>query len=712
MLADQNKRDEFTKNLSQNFSVIASPGTGKTMAITERIANLVRSSLPVKNFIAVTYTDRAAKEIRERVWARIFASEGSSEAALKNFNGIFFGTIHGFCAKFLREHCARINLNRDFEIIDDDRELWLKFTARLDGVINKIVPPELRSCLASHFKFNEILRRVREMATPAACGGQFEPVPMRSISELLAYKAAAKEDRIRNFQEDLKVWMGSRDTCSFPELGKIGEKKCGNNFHGKMGEYLRWKAEMEQLLAAKIFEEYTAFKIFNNRLCYNDLTNLTLKILLDRGYGEKHVPNHNVILDEAQDSDEIQFKILLNLVSPNFYEKIFSGGEWSAPQLGSFSMVGDPKQSIYADRADVKFYISVHNGLASRKFLKQLDFNVTMRCASEIVEFANAKFEHAFADSAVEFVPMRAKPGAQRGYVEMLRGESVETLAKILSGKACGDLGVAHFSDLCVLAPRKSWLSEIATLCRSSKTLPKMQLSFSESLENSPSLPKWTASILHFLNNICDRRELAGMLREIFGISTAEVIKFFNHSDSVVCESIFDELITLKHEQNHLSLPNFVRRIMDKFHLVARLKLLDIFLDGEIDEHYESIMDATYQPSLGCDELEKKLVEMYKNPQTSPLLDRDAIQLLSFHKSKGLEWPVVILPFMHRERKLMNSKSGSGSDALENERRLLFVACTRAKEKLILVDDCDFHRPSHRSNMVSSASLMDSFTQK
>jgi len=50
--------------------VIASPGIGKTTAITERISDLVHSDLPIKNFIAVTYTERAAKEIKERVCSK------------------------------------------------------------------------------------------------------------------------------------------------------------------------------------------------------------------------------------------------------------------------------------------------------------------------------------------------------------------------------------------------------------------------------------------------------------------------------------------------------------------------------------------------------------------------------------------------------------------------------------------------------------------
>jgi ATP-dependent exoDNAse (exonuclease V) beta subunit len=702
MLADQDKRDEFTKNLSQNFSVIASPGTGKTTAISERIANLVRSDLPLNNFAAVTYTNKAAGEIRERVYSKILSAGIDSETIPGRLDGIFFGTIHGLCARFLREHHRKAGLSEGFKITDDDRDLWLEFTSHLNSTIGKIVPPELRQHLASHFRLGSILARVRETVVPITCGAKFEPVPEQSIAELLNFKAtAAGREKIQNFQEDVRLWSRSRGTCPFPEVPAIRGKN--EQFLEKVHGYLQWKSNMENYLVGKIFRQYVEFKSFRNTLSYNDLTALTLEVLSDAEYRERHIQNYSIILDEAQDTDETQFRILLNLVAPNFHEILSGGGKWDGAQAGTFSMVGDPKQAIYSDRADVKFYISTHNRLVEKRFLKQLDFSVTMRCPSQIVEFVNDSFGGVFAESGMNFVPMRARDGAQRGCVEVLKGESVKTIAEIFSGKACNDLGVRNFSEICILAPRKSWLCEIAESCNGGEALPKTQFGFGKSLENTPSLPKWMASALHFMNNVCDHRELAGILREIFGISTREIIQFFNRGSGAACESIHGDFLALKHEQNRTCLPNFVRKIMDKFHLIQRIRLLNIFSEGEISAHYESIMDAAYRTNFSGD-LEKEVVRLYKNPRETSAVDKNSIQLFSFHGSKGLEWPVVILPFMRRERKLMNSKSSVG--AMENEQRMLFVACTRAKEKLIVIDDSECHTSRRRANMISSFSLV------
>jgi ATP-dependent exoDNAse (exonuclease V) beta subunit len=683
--------------------VIASPGTGKTTAVTERIANLINRDVPVENFIVVTYTDKAAREIKNRVHGKIL-TQTISKASLANFESIFFGTIHGFCAKFLREHHRKVGIGEDFEIIDDDRELWNKFVARLYSTMDSIIPAELHSCMAKHFRLSEILAKARVMVPlPSDSLTAPKEAPTQNVADILHYTAGAHECKVLDFQENVKIWMRSNGTCTFPEI----PRNCGHTFNKyfseTMGEYLQWRSDVQNYLIGRIAAEYVAYKIASNCLGYQELTTLTLKILLDVEYRKKHVKNHHVILDEAQDTDEMQFKILLNLVSPGFYEKISNKEECNEIETASFSMVGDPKQSIYPERADVKFYLSLHERLVDRKFVKQLNFDLTLRCHGQIVEFVNNAFKNAFSCDGIEFSKMCARPLAPLGHVDVLKGESMQVLAQIFFGETCQNLGVKNFCDVCILAPRKSWLHEIANSFAGNGLMPKVQFGICEPLENIPSLLKWTASALHFLNNICDHREFAGILREIFGISTSEVIQYFNHSNSETCKEIHDDFISLKREQGNFSLTNFVRRIMDKFCLVARIRLLDIFSEDEISTQYETIMDLTYGPRLSCDDLEKKLISAYKKPPTSTVVDKDAVQLFSFHKSKGLEWDVVILPFMHRRRKLVGSDSAT---ILANEKRMLFVACTRAKERLILTDDSECYSGNKRSNIISSASLI------
>ena len=100
---DQPNRDRFVSELDRNFSVVASAGSGKTRAITDRIARIAKSEhardwLP--QLAVVAFTNRAADEMQQRARADILRA-GVSVEVLAAFNRAFFGTIHAFCVRLL-----------------------------------------------------------------------------------------------------------------------------------------------------------------------------------------------------------------------------------------------------------------------------------------------------------------------------------------------------------------------------------------------------------------------------------------------------------------------------------------------------------------------------------------------------------------------------------------------------------------------------------
>ena len=92
--------------------VIAGPGTGKTRVITHRIANLIRThSVKPENILAITFTNKAAQEMRDRINEEIGDPHGSH---------VNVRTFHSFCVKVLRDHAEDIKLNENFAIFDQE----------------------------------------------------------------------------------------------------------------------------------------------------------------------------------------------------------------------------------------------------------------------------------------------------------------------------------------------------------------------------------------------------------------------------------------------------------------------------------------------------------------------------------------------------------------------------------------------------------------
>jgi DNA helicase-2/ATP-dependent DNA helicase PcrA len=124
--------------------ILAGAGSGKTRVITFRIAYLIGNGhARPDEVLAVTFTNKAAGEMRERV-----------EALLgEDSNGVWLSTFHSLCARLLRREAPHIGLSRDFVIYDSsDQVAVVKQTSRELGIDDKLVPPRMALSRISHAK--------------------------------------------------------------------------------------------------------------------------------------------------------------------------------------------------------------------------------------------------------------------------------------------------------------------------------------------------------------------------------------------------------------------------------------------------------------------------------------------------------------------------------------------------------------------------------
>ena len=111
------KQQEAATHKDGPLLIIAGAGAGKTKTLTERIMNLIRQGVGGENILALTFTNKAAGEMRERVLGLL------SRELYGEFGKPWLGTFHSLGVKMLRENAAEIGLNKNFTILDESESI-------------------------------------------------------------------------------------------------------------------------------------------------------------------------------------------------------------------------------------------------------------------------------------------------------------------------------------------------------------------------------------------------------------------------------------------------------------------------------------------------------------------------------------------------------------------------------------------------------------
>ncbi|MBQ1298255.1 UvrD-helicase domain-containing protein [Candidatus Saccharibacteria bacterium] len=114
---------EAVETLEGPLLILAGAGSGKTKTLTHRIANLIKHGVQPNNILAVTFTNKAAKEMRGRLW-KLIANESDGLEPPRSFMP-YMGTFHGIAVRILRIEAEAIGLDRNFVIYDTDDQVSL-----------------------------------------------------------------------------------------------------------------------------------------------------------------------------------------------------------------------------------------------------------------------------------------------------------------------------------------------------------------------------------------------------------------------------------------------------------------------------------------------------------------------------------------------------------------------------------------------------------
>ncbi|HEY7574829.1 MAG TPA: UvrD-helicase domain-containing protein, partial [Thermoanaerobaculia bacterium] len=239
--------------------VLAGAGSGKTRVITHRLARLVESGVDPRTVVAVTFTNKAAQEMRERA-RRLLG--GATPAS-------FIGTFHSFGLRFLRRHAAAARLDPRFAIADGADQLALvkeamaeagvseqvltpgSVRARISSAKNALVTPSEFEAAQNDFAGERIARvyRLYEKRLAASGALDFDDLIVRPVRILRAHESllAAERQRVRHLLIDEYQDTNSSQDALVKLLGEKAESLCAVGDEDQA--IYRWRgAEVEHIL--------------------------------------------------------------------------------------------------------------------------------------------------------------------------------------------------------------------------------------------------------------------------------------------------------------------------------------------------------------------------------------------------------------------------------------------------------------------------------
>jgi ATP-dependent exoDNAse (exonuclease V) beta subunit len=765
-LHDQHARDRFESELGTNFCVSAGAGVGKTTAIVRRVAELARREPEaLARLVVVTYTKSAAEELRVRARELLLRAAPLDAGGLRRadllprFRQAFFGTIHSFCLKLVREFGSELGIAPDTDLLEpeDEEEVWARYceSPMLDAVpLNREALDEVTRFLS----FDELLRLARKIdPTQAArfiATEVSDPRPALDFGGALADGGGRSAEATRNHQEMLRRFL--EDFAEGAAFLRIPQYKGGGKsfleaYQAEMFPFASWLNRQAARLAAGIALGYRDFRREQRLMTYLDQITWC-RSLLDVPAILQQLRDRDwiVLLDEAQDTDASMFAILNEVTRPpgaivgDWPEKSAAAG----PRPGRFCFVGDEQQSIFSSRANLGVYRKYIDAFTAGMGGEKLEFSVTMRCPQRVIGAVNGIFFHGGRLSQTHFAfrELHPKPDCVEGAAWLLPieplavekptvdaafREECRQVARFLNAYGPSGMGVERWSEVAILCPRKSWLRD-ATEIFIEAGLPCRLIS-QQRLQLELPERSWPAALLHVLLNPWDRFELLGVLRELFALSDVELADAQADNEPFTFWSargltprlasalaLLRELHAEAPPAGGLSLAQYVDLVLDATRLAARLEAI-----GQRNDALPRLRLEALRAEIAGMPVRAWVAQLVRNlRRPAPQLAGadDEIPLLTSQKAKGSEWPVVIplglarsirqppteYPLIeesaeeiavHISNVTVDKEASEPRERARREenQRLFYVTLTRAKSLLVLPDSLRLYKVSKDS---------------
>ena len=614
---------------AEHSLILAGAGSGKTRVLTTRIAWLLQTGqVSPGGVLAVTFTNKAAKEMLTRL----------SSMLPVNVRGMWVGTFHGLCNRFLRAHWKLANLPQTFQILDTQDQL---------SAIKR---------LSKQFQVDE---------------ERFPP------KQTMWFIAGCKEDGLRPKDVDVR----DPDTRKKVELYELYEAQCQREGVVDFGELMLRSYEL----------------------------------LRDNDPIREHYRRRfrHILIDEFQDTNKLQYAWIKQLAGP------------VSERGGAVFAVGDDDQSIYAFRgARVG---NMADFVREYQVQHQIKLEQNYRSFSNILDSANHLIDHNknrlgknlhTTQGAGEPVRIYESP-TDFAEAQWMVEEMKQLLREGQNG--AGAQGVMHSHEIAVLY-RSNAQSRVIETALFNAAMPyrvygglrfferaeiKHALAYLRLLEN----PRDDTSFMRVVNfpprGIGARsiEHLQDAARGM-GCPLHDAVSTLTGKAGANISAFVAKIDVLREQTQGQNLRQIIELLLDHSGLVVHYQSEREGADRieNLTELVNAAESFVTQEGFGRDAVAMPVDGAMVNPDTGETLSplaaflthaalesgdnqaqagQDAVQLMTVHASKGLEFDCVFITGME-EGLFPHENSMNDYDGLEEERRLMYVAITRARRRLYL----------------------------
>jgi ATP-dependent exoDNAse (exonuclease V) beta subunit len=446
--SDAVARNDIATALDDNLFVEAGAGTGKTHELVGRIVNLVAAGADVRRIAAITFTEAAAAELRERVRERLAATAADIDldstraercaTALAALDDAAIGTLHAFAQRILSEFPVEAGLPPGFDVLDEIEseiaffERWTRWCDRMytDASLARAITAAsvlrigtrqlanvARELNASwdlargweptaepvpDFDATDVLARIDEATVLASHCCVESDTLLRRLAEVaaVAHEVRGALDHLEAFEllADVplggsknrgrkEAWRGAKDEV----LGRLADAEAARV---AAVDAVRTPAVRTLLGSVTRFVRVSADeRRAEGRVEFHDLLVLAVDLLRDRPdvRARLHERYEYLLLDEFQDTDPLQIEIAVLVTATD--DDAGTKPWWDcAVAPGRLFVVGDPKQSIYRyRRADIELFRRVRVVLGDAVDARR-SLTTSFRSRPKILDFVNEVF--------------------------------------------------------------------------------------------------------------------------------------------------------------------------------------------------------------------------------------------------------------------------------------------------------------------------------